>query len=1251
MGAITLPNARACSDITFKVRLKDNDVAVDWNSLSDIRALIYSDVQRAVAGRCTVSIDGEDSTLLVCNYSASKPQYLGINSIVIRATYQGRTKTYDKKAVNIVARTAQLGAQVTINDPTVNVQIEVTEVDTSLLDDAINAAFDAAEDAIAARDLTLATEADVEAAEALRVTAEQGRVDAEALRVSAESGRVAAEALRVSAESGRVNAENAREIAEGRRVSTMETCVRQEKERADAEELRVAAEQDRVDAESIRVANEEGREEDEEIRIGAESERIEAESARVDAESARVDAEALRVSAESDRVDAETARAAQASDDHDQYVEDHAVVAGYNTRLASVEGEVSQLSAEVDELEDGYIVPPYTLIDGGITTSGSVGSGTTYKHTSAIPVLKGQTVKVSTAGYAFALISKDENGTYTPQLNITTGDANVPATYIWTAPSDMSISVTIKSTVQYSIGVESAFLKRIAILENRADELGQRIEGADFRIEIENGRAWDNVNGLVDVQSSSYNRSKYYFKYIANHALTGASAYLAYFFDSDKNYLESKLNSYKPSVGVNPTYVAFNFPTAVDTTAIYYNDIASQGDISRIEVELKKRRLATNAENYPLANTNTIHTFDAYLPAILGLYVKGYTQGVVYRLRSLRKRVEQNGVLYSEIELAFDQEAHYLFSDQTGAQLTGIKVYDNEYGTVVIDWDKIADGEGASTAISSSPILSDSVQYSDNTFALKVCYDILNNVGAIDGVQLGDIVCPNVGQKAVVPQATTATPGYMSVSDKEKLDSIPFGGGDITIQGSGVAKNASSFGFLPTNTADANVSALQNALSGGGTILVDLPGVYKLDSTIYVDSNTTIIFGAGVYIKKATASNNTRARYVFVNRGALTKSYDENISIYGLQIIPDGAWTGSYDIDRIYAGARGLCCFYFVKNLLIDGYKVIDYAYNDYGLLVCTFENATLRNIHLEIGKDGVHFGKGRRFVLQHCTFLTNDDPIALNAVDYPNSNIEPGWIEDGIIEDITLLYASSELSFNQNRGMLLLVGSWKEWENGYTYKTAGDYCLSNGRVYQTNGATGTDSSNFVISTNQPTHSEGTVTYPDGLIWTVKSDDAILNAGIRNIHFKDLYIYRHLSNTVVINSEYGGYMRGTYPGSIQAVIENVTFEGLQNLCPDSYGSGNMFRIQTPITNFRIKDCYLDKLQGSLFNIAPVDDVSMATPLNISMVGNYYNKYAYFIYNEVSPSPSVVLSISGSMKGANFTKNNRDITPTFLSTDI
>jgi hypothetical protein len=146
MSTITLPNIRVSSDLTAKVRLKDGGVAIDWSTLSNIKACIYSDAQRALAGRCAFSIDEENNTLLVCTYAANKPQYLGVNRIVISAKYMGETKTYDKPAFTFVRWTAdQEGEEITIDDPDVDVEIDVEDVSSSILQEAVDAAFSAAD--------------------------------------------------------------------------------------------------------------------------------------------------------------------------------------------------------------------------------------------------------------------------------------------------------------------------------------------------------------------------------------------------------------------------------------------------------------------------------------------------------------------------------------------------------------------------------------------------------------------------------------------------------------------------------------------------------------------------------------------------------------------------------------------------------------------------------------------------------------------------------------------------------------------------------------------------------------------------------------------------------------------------------------------------------------------------------------------------------------------------------------------------
>ena len=144
MATIEIPNVRQESTVLMPTTLKDNNVAVDWSGLQDIKAYMYSDAQRVIAGKCDVEVDGEDATVLKVTYAATRPQYLGVNSLLVRCKYHGREKSYDVPVLNFVERTAQATGVTELDDPVIDVEIEVDEVSTSLLDGAIAAALDAA---------------------------------------------------------------------------------------------------------------------------------------------------------------------------------------------------------------------------------------------------------------------------------------------------------------------------------------------------------------------------------------------------------------------------------------------------------------------------------------------------------------------------------------------------------------------------------------------------------------------------------------------------------------------------------------------------------------------------------------------------------------------------------------------------------------------------------------------------------------------------------------------------------------------------------------------------------------------------------------------------------------------------------------------------------------------------------------------------------------------------------------------------
>lgn len=156
--------------------LKDNGVVVDWSTVENVRAFLFSESKRIITGECLVSADPDDDQVLVVDYLASSSQELGVNRLVIRVTYHDRVKTYDKLALNFVSITALATGMTILEDPTFAVEvdapeefvptvgIDVAEVSTSVLDAAIDAAIAAAKEAEeAAREARDAAEAAMDA--------------------------------------------------------------------------------------------------------------------------------------------------------------------------------------------------------------------------------------------------------------------------------------------------------------------------------------------------------------------------------------------------------------------------------------------------------------------------------------------------------------------------------------------------------------------------------------------------------------------------------------------------------------------------------------------------------------------------------------------------------------------------------------------------------------------------------------------------------------------------------------------------------------------------------------------------------------------------------------------------------------------------------------------------------------------------------------------------------------------------------
>ena len=374
-------------------------------------------------------------------------------------------------------------------------------------------------------------------------------------------------------------------------------------------------------------------------------------------------------------------------------------------------------------------------------------------------------------------------------------------------------------------------------------------------------------------------------------------------------------------------------------------------------------------------------------------------------------------------------------------------------------------------------------------------------------------------------------------------------------------KYADRFGFLPENDALANSEALQRCLEGGGRIVVRKPGEYAVCRTLLLDGGTDLSFADGVVLSKAFGPDSVGARFVFLNRGALTREYDEDIRVRGLNIRCNGL-AGGQDIPTIV----GMLCqvgFFYVKHLRIEDFTLLDLPSRDFAIQICTFEDAVVENVHIEGMKDAVHFGPGRGFAVRHGVFKTYDDPIALNAHDYTTSNPEMGWIEDGVIEDCIDL--DDPEHGTTGYFARILAGGWRDWEEGMDIQSSGDAVVSEGRIYRSNGPK--VKVNYT-STVRPTHPSGTQVYPDGITWTMSQDRGVCHScGVRNVVFRDIRLAKKRPVALCLHFDHDQYSRSYYPYAEIPVQSNIVFERVtvENEIPC------LIQSRTPVDSIIVRD--------------------------------------------------------------------------------
>lgn len=367
----------------------------------------------------------------------------------------------------------------------------------------------------------------------------------------------------------------------------------------------------------------------------------------------------------------------------------------------------------------------------------------------------------------------------------------------------------------------------------------------------------------------------------------------------------------------------------------------------------------------------------------------------------------------------------------------------------------------------------------------------------------------------------------------------------------------------PLDSGFENAKIFQAALDKGGEILVEGPGYYKISETLYIGDHTHLTFAEGVNLVRMPSVEGFN-RYFIANKGIFERKVNEDISIKGLNLNVNNVQHTDPTLEKDNGnvlGVRGHLAFVFVKDLTLNDIFIPDLGAGDYGVQISNFENVLVERIRMEGDKDGIHFGPGKHFVLRHGVFRTHDDPVALNAFDYSSSNPNPGWIEDGLIEDCYDLDNGKDVGFCFFARML--CGGWREWYEGMEVQQS-DAVVYDGKLYRVRMNA---SFQTYVSKNPPTHEKGFAEV-DGITWVRTVDNTGYTAGCRNIHFKDIYIQRNRACVFGFTQELSEYCRSYYPNSESPLQENITFENV-----NFQGDVELFAwICSPATGITLKNC-------------------------------------------------------------------------------
>jgi len=374
-------------------------------------------------------------------------------------------------------------------------------------------------------------------------------------------------------------------------------------------------------------------------------------------------------------------------------------------------------------------------------------------------------------------------------------------------------------------------------------------------------------------------------------------------------------------------------------------------------------------------------------------------------------------------------------------------------------------------------------------------------------------------------------------------------------------------GFSPESSPDDIVEILNDALVNYDHVKIITPGIYEINSSIYIPNNTILEFCAGCTLKKSTGSEFS---HMIINDGILTGKRNENISLIGNGLIVDA--NGIDKQGTIESRLKGQIQFYKVDGLDVSGlYHLSDDITNQFFLCLCDCTDFTIDDIDITSEKDGIDILSSSDGAISNIVADTGDDGIFV-GIGYPGNTPVVKSCKNISIENY------DDDSPIAGYGVRIYCAAWGDWTNGRTYKSY-EYCLNDGKLY------GRANNGDFVAANAPIHTSGKVTGADGIAWWFIQNETEYGADVDGLTIKNMTenCNRYIAQLGQVPNSKEFYQNGK--------IDNVVFDNLS--LPEYTGSG--IKLEGNINKFKIinSDITISSGRGLFYRTS-----SVTTPAHV-----------------------------------------------------